>query len=104
MAHLLVTGGAGYIGSHCLRALLRAGHTGVVIESLTRGRPPRSSLCTACVDSDQFSEPGGGGTAAAARTAMDARLPPRAPTRALDRRTARAGRADRMLACIGAGY
>ncbi len=37
MAHLLVTGGAGYIGSHCLRGLLRAGHTGVVIDDLRAG-------------------------------------------------------------------
>lgn len=37
MAHLLVTGGAGYIGSHCLRALLGAGHTGVVMDDLRAG-------------------------------------------------------------------
>ena len=34
MAHLLVTGGAGYIGSHTLRALQRAGH------ARRRGRRP----------------------------------------------------------------
>jgi UDP-glucose-4-epimerase GalE len=38
MAHLLVTGGAGYIGSHALRALQRAGHTAVVIDDLRAGR------------------------------------------------------------------
>lgn len=37
MAHLLVTGGAGYIGSHTLRALRQAGHTAVVIDDLRAG-------------------------------------------------------------------
>jgi len=37
MAHLLVTGGAGYIGSHTLRALRRAGHTTAVIDDLRAG-------------------------------------------------------------------
>jgi UDP-glucose-4-epimerase GalE len=37
LAHLLVTGGAGYIGSHALRALLRAGHSAVVIDDLRAG-------------------------------------------------------------------
>jgi len=38
MARLLVTGGAGYVGSHALRALLRAGHSAVVIDDLRAGR------------------------------------------------------------------
>jgi UDP-glucose-4-epimerase GalE len=38
MARLLVTGGAGYVGSHALRALLRAGHAAVVIDDLRAGR------------------------------------------------------------------
>jgi UDP-glucose-4-epimerase GalE len=38
MAHLLVTGGAGYIGSHTLRGLQRAGHTAVVFDDLRAGR------------------------------------------------------------------
>lgn len=38
MAHLLVAGGAGYIGSHTLRALGRAGHTTVVVDDLRAGR------------------------------------------------------------------
>ena len=38
MAHLLVTGGAGYIGSHVLRALLRAGHSALVFDDLRAGR------------------------------------------------------------------
>ena len=37
MAHLLVTGGAGYIGSHTLRALRQAGHTAVVFDDLRAG-------------------------------------------------------------------
>ncbi|HEY8156371.1 MAG TPA: UDP-glucose 4-epimerase GalE [Myxococcota bacterium] len=38
MAHLLVTGGAGYIGSHTLRGLQRAGHTAVVFDDMRAGR------------------------------------------------------------------
>ena len=38
MAHLLVTGGAGYIGCHALRALQRAGHSAVVFDDLRAGR------------------------------------------------------------------
>ena len=38
MAHLLVTGGAGYIGCHALRAVQRAGHTAVVFDDLRAGR------------------------------------------------------------------
>ena len=39
MAHLLVTGGAGYIGCHTLRALHRAGHRALVLDDLRAGRP-----------------------------------------------------------------
>ena len=35
---MLVTGGAGYVGSHTLRALLRAGHEAVVVDDLRAGR------------------------------------------------------------------
>jgi len=35
---ILVTGGAGYIGSHTVRALRGAGHNVVVLDSLERGR------------------------------------------------------------------
>ncbi|MEN8160283.1 MAG: UDP-glucose 4-epimerase GalE [Myxococcota bacterium] len=38
MAKLLVTGGAGYVGSHTLRALLAAGHDAVVLDDLRAGR------------------------------------------------------------------
>jgi len=37
MARILVTGGAGYIGSHCAKALAAAGHEVVVFDSLVRG-------------------------------------------------------------------
>jgi UDP-glucose-4-epimerase GalE len=37
LAHLLVTGGAGYIGSHTLLALREAGHTAVVVDDLRTG-------------------------------------------------------------------
>ncbi len=35
--NVLVTGGAGYIGSHLLRALQGAGHTPIVYDNLTKG-------------------------------------------------------------------
>jgi UDP-glucose-4-epimerase GalE len=38
VTHLLVTGGAGYVGSHTLRALLAAGHSAVVLDDLREGR------------------------------------------------------------------
>jgi UDP-glucose-4-epimerase GalE len=38
LAHLLVTGGAGYVGCHALRALRRAGHTAAVLDDLRNGR------------------------------------------------------------------
>lgn len=37
MSHVLVTGGAGYIGSHVCEALHRAGRTPVVVDDLSRG-------------------------------------------------------------------
>ena len=37
MATILVTGGAGYIGSHACKALARAGHTPVTYDNLSRG-------------------------------------------------------------------
>lgn len=35
--NILVTGGAGYIGSHTVRALQRAGYTPVIVDNLSRG-------------------------------------------------------------------
>lgn len=38
MATILVTGGAGYVGSHCCLALSRAGHKPVVYDDLSNGQ------------------------------------------------------------------
>jgi len=35
--NILVVGGAGYIGSHCVRKLIAAGHTPIVLDNLSRG-------------------------------------------------------------------
>ena len=40
--NILVTGGAGYIGSHTVRALLKAGYTPIVVDNFSRGH--RSSI------------------------------------------------------------
>ncbi len=37
MARILITGGAGYVGSHCAKALSAAGHTCVSFDSLVHG-------------------------------------------------------------------
>ena len=37
---ILVTGGAGYVGSHCLRHLLNGGHEAVVYDNLFQGHAP----------------------------------------------------------------
>ena len=37
MARVLITGGAGYVGSHCAKALAAAGHNGMVFDNLTFG-------------------------------------------------------------------
>ena len=41
MSTWLLTGGAGYIGAHVLRALRAAGHDAVVLDDLSTGRPER---------------------------------------------------------------
>jgi UDP-arabinose 4-epimerase len=37
MARILITGGAGFVGSHCAKALAAAGHEGVVFDNLLFG-------------------------------------------------------------------
>lgn len=37
MSHILITGGAGYVGSHCAKALADAGHEGIVFDNLSTG-------------------------------------------------------------------
>jgi UDP-arabinose 4-epimerase len=37
MARILITGGAGYVGSHCAKALAAAGHEGIIFDSLLFG-------------------------------------------------------------------
>ena len=39
MKKILVTGGAGYIGSHTLIELYAAGHTAVVVDNLSNSNP-----------------------------------------------------------------
>ncbi|MBI2483230.1 NAD-dependent epimerase/dehydratase family protein [Candidatus Uhrbacteria bacterium] len=50
MAHYLVTGGAGFIGSHLVRALLAAGHRIRILDNLCTGTReqcvPEAELCT----------------------------------------------------------
>ncbi|PJF24591.1 MAG: nucleoside-diphosphate sugar epimerase, partial [Phototrophicales bacterium] len=38
MAHALITGGAGFIGSHLAESLLAAGHEVTIIDNLSTGR------------------------------------------------------------------
>ena len=55
---VLVTGGAGYIGSHAVLALLDAGHRVVVIDNLTTGFDwlvdPRATLVTGNIEDDEL--------------------------------------------------
>ena len=37
MGAILVTGGAGYVGSHTVKELLRAGRTPVIVDDLSEG-------------------------------------------------------------------
>jgi UDP-glucose 4-epimerase len=37
MAKVLITGGAGYVGSHCVKALIDAGHDCIIFDNLSRG-------------------------------------------------------------------
>ena len=42
---VLVTGGAGYIGSHLVESLLDAGHDVTVLDNLTTGRAANLAGC-----------------------------------------------------------
>ena len=48
----LVTGGAGYIGSHVLRGLLAAGHDAIALDDLSRGYRARVGYSVPFVDAD----------------------------------------------------
>lgn len=48
----LVTGGAGYIGSHVLRGLLAAGHDAVAFDNLSRGYRSRIGTTVPFIDGD----------------------------------------------------
>lgn len=37
MATLIIVGGAGYVGSHCVKALAKAGHTCITLDNLSTG-------------------------------------------------------------------
>jgi UDP-glucose-4-epimerase GalE len=51
MSTVLVVGGAGYIGSHAVKALMAAGHRPVVLDNLSRGYRD-SVLCPDFVEAD----------------------------------------------------
>jgi UDP-glucose 4-epimerase len=52
---VLVTGGAGYVGSHAVRALLRAGHDVVVLDNLTKGH--RDAVTVRLIEADVADAP-----------------------------------------------
>ena len=49
---ILLTGGAGFIGSHAVRRLLQAGHEPVVLDNLTRGHRHAVPSAVVLIDSD----------------------------------------------------
>ncbi len=50
--NILVTGGAGYIGSHTVRALLRAGHKPIIVDNLSRGHKASVPDGVICLEMD----------------------------------------------------
>src|SRR5215467_7006607 len=61
MAKVLVTGGAGYVGSVCCEELLRAGHSVTVVDDLSTGFreavPQGAVFCEADIANDQLMRP-----------------------------------------------
>ena len=51
---ILVTGGAGYIGSICVERLLAEGHTVTVLDNLSVGHRAADAPCTTRDDHCQF--------------------------------------------------
>ena len=52
MSRVLVTGGAGFIGSHVVDALLAAGHTVFVVDNLVHGRAENVAPCASLLQAD----------------------------------------------------
>jgi UDP-glucose 4-epimerase len=52
MSSVLVTGGAGYIGSHAVKALRARGSRVIVYDNLTAGHPKAAAGATALIDGD----------------------------------------------------
>lgn len=55
--NVLVVGGAGYIGSHCVRQAVAAGHRVVVLDDLSQGHPAAVPADVPLVRSDMADEP-----------------------------------------------
>lgn len=49
---LLVTGGAGYIGSHTVRALQKEGHTPIIVDNFSRGHRDSVPTDELCIEMD----------------------------------------------------
>ena len=60
MANILVTGGAGYVGSHCVKAMVDAGHQCIIIDNLSRGHRELAKWCPLIIcdirDKEKLSE------------------------------------------------
>lgn len=50
--NILVTGGAGYIGSHTVRALLKAGHRPIIVDNFSRGHKAAVPQGVTCIEMD----------------------------------------------------
>lgn len=50
--NILVTGGAGYIGSHTVRALIKAGHKPVIVDNFSRGHKAAVPQGIPCIEMD----------------------------------------------------